>query len=332
MGITIIMNAASPDYDFGAFEDFPSLEQFTAHYQDEETCARALFQAKWPRGFRCPRCSYSRYTIVNRRRLPLFECGSCHHQASITVGTIMEKSRTPLVQWFKAMYLHTRNEGISALRLMTIIGTTYKTAWLICHKIRDAITQSDADVRLTGNVHINCAQYGTPYNPTAYRHPQEHPLLVGASVDPNGTISYLKIKQVATDDLWEDMVTPSGRETFIQEHVDASRATITAVIKKYSFQRNRQLLALGRQASWWIDSVFCGIGAKHLQAYLDQYCFLYNLANNRKSNFISLLERCATTPVLTYANLINKPDKTPRTQTLVALYPKLVRRTSRRAG
>lgn len=313
-------------------EEFASLEQFVAHYHDEDTCMRALFRAKWPNGFRCPRCSYTRYTPVYRRRLPLFECNACGHQASVTVGTVIEKSRTPLVLWFQAFYLHTLPEGISAVRLMEAIKTTYKTAWLICHKIREAMKEADADVRLCGIVHINCAQYGRPYNPTTYRHPQEQQLLIGASTDVCGEFDYLKIQHVDQSHLWgEGIISTSGKDEFVREHV-AAGAQVTANLLKFSPRRNRKLLAISRDASAWINTVFCGIGAKHLQAYLVQFCYLYNLGRHNKSAFHTLLNHCAVTKARTYAQLINKPDNSPRNLPLVSLYPQLIRLSKRNAG
>ncbi|MFD0670350.1 transposase [Cohnella sp. GCM10027633] len=328
------MFAKSSDSSEQAFnspkpDDFTSFEQFVAHYRDEDTCMRALFHAKWPRGFRCPRCSYSRYTPIHRRRLPLFECNACGHQASVTVGTVIEKSRTPLVLWFQAFYLHTLPEGISAVRLMEIIDTTYKTAWLICHKIREAMKEADANERLCGIVHINCAQYGRPYNPTVYRHPQEQPLLIGASADSNEEITYLKIQHVEELHLWsEGIISSSGKDAFIREHV-AADAQVTANLLKYSPRRNRKLLAIAREASNWINSVFCGIGAKHLQAYLNQFSYLFNLSKHAKPAFHTLLNHCAVTKASTYASIVGKLLNTPHNLPLVDLFPKLIRLSKR---
>ncbi len=290
------------------FSDYPSLELFRTNFNNEEVCASALFQAKWPHGYRCPRCAYSRYFPICRRRLPLFECCACGHQTSLTVGTIFEKSRTSLSNWFQALYLHSREPGISAIRLMDAIGTTYKTAWLIGHKIRHAMSRSEAQERLSGNVHINCSQYGRPFNPTVYRHPQEHPLLIGATVDLAGEVRHLKIKQIHASHLIEDRVTPAGRYAFIHAHVDSDCTSIASVIHKFSPKRNRNLLAIGRKASRWINDTFCGIGPKHLQAYLEQFSYLFNHSRRHEPAFRPLLQSCATTKSCTYALLISKPS------------------------
>lgn len=301
--------------------NLPSLEQFNSHFNNEETCILALYQAKWPKGYRCPRCSYTRYYSIRRRRLPLFECSSCNHQTSLTINTIFEKSRTPLTLWFQAIYLHMQTPGISASNLMLIIGTTYKTAWLMSHKIRHAMMESDSNKRLCGLVKVNCAQYGRPYNPTISRHPKEHPLLVGASLANDGAILYIKVKQVPKQHLHENRVIPLGRDAFIHDHVDSRNAMITSVIQKYSPLRDRQLLSICKQASRWINNVYCGIGAKHLQAYLDHFCYLFNFRNP----FSLHLNRCVSTAVCTYKMLIDKPKDGVLPRPIIAIYPHMIK-------
>jgi transposase-like protein len=73
-----------------------SLASFVARFHTEEACADYLFQIKWPNGFDCPRCHHHQYYQTTTRRLPLYECTHCHHQASLTVGTVMKGSRTPV--------------------------------------------------------------------------------------------------------------------------------------------------------------------------------------------------------------------------------------------
>jgi transposase-like protein len=92
-----------------------SLASFVARFNSEEACADYLFQIKWPHGFVCPRCHHHDYYKMTTRRLPLYECAHCHHQASLTVGTVMEGSRTPLQKWFIAFYRLSQPHSINAL-------------------------------------------------------------------------------------------------------------------------------------------------------------------------------------------------------------------------
>ncbi len=285
-----------------------TFELFCETFKDEHSCIQALFTARWPNGFRCPQCACPSYYEIRTRRLPLFECRSCRVQTSLIVGTIMEGSRTPLSLWFQAIFLHAQPRGISASRLAEIIGTTYKTAWLICHKIRQAMSATDSKELLSGIVRINCGVYGRPYNPTVFRHPQEQPLLAAASLDNNGQFAYVKIKQVPDKYLIYDRITNGGKHHFIENYVSPDVKNVNAVILKFSPGRYRPLIQLCERASNWINYVFSGIGPKHLQSYLDQFCFGTNNMDRSSSRFLHLLKCAASSSVITYPQLISRVD------------------------
>ncbi|MFC6549873.1 hypothetical protein [Cohnella cellulosilytica] len=220
----------------------------------------------------------------------------------------MEGSRTPLTLWFQALFLHARPKGISAFRLASVIGTTYKTAWLICHKIRHAMSACDSQELLSGLVRVNCGGYGRPHNPTVFRHPQKQPLILGGTISAEAGITHLKIKQVPDRHLIQDRITSLGSHEFVQKHVDSAKADITIVIQEFSIHRYRPLLQMASNASNWINWTFSGIGPKHLQSYLDQYCFGYNQLQRKTNPFQVLLSYIAITPTLTYLNLIQRED------------------------
>jgi hypothetical protein len=295
-------------------DDTLTFELFCSQFHNEEVCIQALFAARWPEGFCCPRCAHRHFYVIQSRRLPLFECRSCHLQTSLIAGTIMEGSRTSLTLWFQAFFLHAQPEGLSATRLTSIIGTTYKTAWLICHKIRHAMSHADSRELLTGLVRVNWGIYGNPYNPTVFRHHQEHPLLAGASINHEGEFTHLKIKQVSDEYLQDDHITPWGGHAFKSQHVDPAATEVIVVNQKFSRHRYIPLIRICREASHWINDIFKGIGAKHLQSYLDQFCFGFNMPKRNNNVFNSLLQLCTTTPTLTYPILIHRENKSPQTK------------------
>lgn len=174
-----------------------SLEQFQNHFSTDSAYIEYIFQTKWPEGFSCPRCKHNHAYVTTPRRLPLYECSHCRHQTTLISGTIMEGSRTGLSKWILALFIFSRtNKGTTAIELSKFIKVTYKTAWLILYKIRSMIHSSDAQTPLSGSVCINSAIYGRPYNPSVDKHPQEHLLLIGSSVNESNESTYLKIKHV----------------------------------------------------------------------------------------------------------------------------------------
>jgi transposase-like protein len=113
-----------------------TLEEFVQKFNTEQACADYLYEQKWPDGYCCPRCEERQASKITTRRLHLYECLHCGHQASLTVGTVMENSSTDLRKWFTAFYLVSRQWGISAVELRDRIEVTYKTAWLMLMFIR----------------------------------------------------------------------------------------------------------------------------------------------------------------------------------------------------
>jgi transposase-like protein len=105
-------------------------------FASDEACADYVAACRWPDGFSCPRCSNGQaYALVGRRR---WQCASCRYQVSVTAGTILHNSKTPLTTWFWAAYLMTTDKrGLSALLLQRQLGIgRYETAWMILHKLR----------------------------------------------------------------------------------------------------------------------------------------------------------------------------------------------------
>jgi len=135
--------------------------EFQRKFGTERQCREHLFRKRWPKGFACPRCGHGEHFDVQSRRL--CQCKKCGHQASVTAGTTMDKTRTPLAKWFLAIFLMAEDKrGISALALKGRIGVAYQTAWAMCHKIRHAMGSRDAGQRMGGAVEMDEAFFGPP--------------------------------------------------------------------------------------------------------------------------------------------------------------------------
>lgn len=276
--------------------DDPSFESFCRRFHSEQTCAEALFHARWPDGFRCPSCSHNRYYTISTRRLPLYECASCRRQTSVIAGTVLEGSATPLTRWFQALFLLSQPDGISSLRLSKILEVTYKTAWLISHKLRHAMQQADLVVPLSGWVRIESFNYGAAFFPDA-----RQPLLIGASIDEQGTVTQVKIKQPDPRHVDNErrIVEKAGISDFVKNHTDGLNVrTCPPISRSHPF-----IHPFKRAVCGWLNETFNGIGAKHLQAYVDEFAFRINLALRRVPAFPELLGWCARTPVLIYRAL-----------------------------
>jgi transposase-like protein len=95
----------------------------------------------WPNGPYCPRCGgFDRITTVKGGRAGLRRCGPCKREFTVTVGTLFEHSKVPLHKWFQAAHLlASSKKGISAHQLHRTLKVSYKTAWFMEHRLREAM-------------------------------------------------------------------------------------------------------------------------------------------------------------------------------------------------
>lgn len=130
------------------------MTDFTDPIFNNEDAARAHLEAiRWPHGPNCPHCGNADPSTIAKiegkkktHRTGLFYCNECKGQFTVTVGSVMEKSKVPLHKWVFAFHLFAASKkGMSAHQLHRMIGVTYKTAWFMAHRIREAMAPSPKD-------------------------------------------------------------------------------------------------------------------------------------------------------------------------------------------
>lgn len=143
-----------PDKKPGSYSSM-SLLEFQQAFPNERACYEFLFHHFWPNGFSCHHCQGTKTWFLPSRTI--FECAGCGQQISLTAGTLFQKSKVPLHLWFWVIFLMaTDKKGCSALKAQQLLGIgSYKTAWLMTHKIRDAMQQRDSNYRLAGTIEVD---------------------------------------------------------------------------------------------------------------------------------------------------------------------------------
>lgn len=143
------------------FQKGLSFGDFVQRYGTEEGCEQELAEQRWPGGFKCPACGGGEYSNFRRGRLLYYQCCSCRHQSSLISGTVMASSKLPLRMWFLAAYvLSQAKNNVSALELMRHLGVCYQTAWLLKHKLMEAMRVRELTRTLGGTVQIDEAFLG----------------------------------------------------------------------------------------------------------------------------------------------------------------------------
>ena len=136
-----------------------SLNEFIKTYGSEARCFDALYAWRWPNGYQCPYCGHDKGCQLKTRKLQ--QCNRCHHQTSITAGTLFESTRLPLAIWFQAIYLISQDKkGVSAMELHRHLGISYHAAWRMKHKLMQAMLEREQDKTLSGFIEIDDAYLG----------------------------------------------------------------------------------------------------------------------------------------------------------------------------
>lgn len=131
------------------------LMKLITKFDTDEKCRIALEKLRWPEGVRCIRCGSEKISRNYKRNQ--FECTPCGYHFSVTAGTIFHDSHLPLRKWFIATYLICESKkGVSALQLKRVLGVAYKTAWYLCHRIREAVKDADSELLGLASGFVEC--------------------------------------------------------------------------------------------------------------------------------------------------------------------------------
>lgn len=118
------------------------------HFTDEIKAREHLEAIRWPSGPVCPHCCSTdgAYRLEGSKHRPgLLKCKDCREQFSVTVGTVFERSKVPLAKWLLATHLLcSSKKGISSHQIARTLGVTYKTAWFMTHRIREAMKPAES--------------------------------------------------------------------------------------------------------------------------------------------------------------------------------------------
>lgn len=157
----------------------PNLIETARAFASEENCHTYLEAARWPNGVRCPRCDHdgvSKFTLKGKLRTYadgsmkatpdrfLYQCLKCKYQFAATTGTLFSDTHLPLGKWMLAVALMCNaKKGVSAKQMERDMGVSYKTAWYLNHRIREAMDEG-LDGLFAGTVEADETYVGGKYD------------------------------------------------------------------------------------------------------------------------------------------------------------------------
>ncbi len=121
-------------------------------FHDEAKALAHLEASRWPNGATCPHCGSDRVRkMEGKTQAGMFLCNDCRDKFTVRTGSVMERSHVPLHKWLLATHIMAASKkGMSAMQMSRMIGVTYKTAWFLCHRIREAMDEADGNTPLGG--------------------------------------------------------------------------------------------------------------------------------------------------------------------------------------
>jgi transposase-like protein len=124
------------------------LRRLIARLGYEEGARQYLERLRWPGGTRCPRCDGASVLRLQARRK--YHCATCKYQFRVTAGTRLHDSHVPGWKWLVAVEMMMSSaEPLTAAELREAMGGSFKTAWFLLHRIREALT-TEADHSVAG--------------------------------------------------------------------------------------------------------------------------------------------------------------------------------------
>ncbi len=188
-------------------------------FTDDDKAREAFEGIRWPDGPYCPHCGNAEQEKIakghgNAHRHGLYYCAACNGQFTVTVGTVAEDSKIPLSKWLFAMHLMgASKKGMSTLQLSRMLGITYKSAWFLCHRIREAMAPTnpspiggESKIVESDETFIGGKAKNRAY---AKKEPKKHTVLT--LVERNGESRSFYVANVKAKTLREKIVTTVSR-------------------------------------------------------------------------------------------------------------------------
>ena len=194
-------------------------------FTDAEKAREHLEGINWPKGPFCPHCGEAEHVTRlqgKSHRAGLIQCNSCHKNFTVTVGTVFERSKIPLNKWLLATYLLAASKkGMSSHQLHRMLGVTYKTAWFMTHRIREAMKPADVPPMGGPNSYVEVDEtfVGGKAKNRAYRKPAKKKAVVALverdNLMGNGKVRSFHVGNVDSLVLRPLIVTHVTRDTYL---------------------------------------------------------------------------------------------------------------------
>ncbi len=262
------------------------------HFKDPEKARQYLESQVWPNGPVCPHCGVvgEHYELKGKTTRPgLYKCRACREPFTVTVGTVFERSKIPLNVWLQAVYLLcSSKKGMSSHQLHRTLGVTYKTAWFMTHRIREAM-KNDSPTKLGGGgkiVEADGTYWGKKPGVKKMRQGSADKEKIFSLIERGGQVRSFHVPDVTSKTLRPLMLQQIDQDT----HLMTDQASAYNKFKRGDFKSHRKVNHLrgeyvrGIVYTNTIESYFNvlkrglygtyqRVGSQHLKRYLSEFDF-----------------------------------------------------------
>ncbi len=270
------------------FEQFPT----------QESCIKYLEKVRWGDQVVCPYCKSERTAPAEHRH----RCYNCKTSFSVTVGTIFHHTHLPLQKWFLAiMLMLNAKKGLSALQLSRDLRVNKNTAWRMNMQIRKAMNQVEHRNILQGIVEMDETYIGGKPRKGTKGDGKDGKHKPGRGTKKAPVIGAVQREgSVAAKAVDKKNMKGRNMRAFIRQHVNTEKSSLyTDEYKAYMGMSKVLPHSVIRHSDWYVDGdvhtntiesfwallkrgmfgQFHSVSRRHLQRYVDEFCYRYNLRN-----------------------------------------------------
>jgi transposase-like protein len=298
----------------------------TKQFNTEVKCLDYIEKMRWPNGeLGCVHCGeVGRVSKITRsegknKRSRIYQCLACGKQFSATSGTIFNDTHLPLIKWFMAIALICEaKKGISAKQVERHLGVNYRTAWHLCHRIREAMKEGFS--LLTGEVEIDETYVGPKVLRKGKPYPKrtEKDVVLGM-VERGGRLRLLPVpdaKRAILQPVIEKHVSRDVDVIYTDEHPIYEFGLKDSYPGKHRMIAHKKSYAIGRTHTNTIENCFSlfkrgligqfhHVSIKHLGRYCNEFSYRFNRRGEQLAMFDGTLNRLLLGEMLPYRVLVS---------------------------
>ncbi len=262
-------------------------------FHNEETARQHLESIRWPTGAICPHCGGTERNVAlngKAHRTGLYFCGDCREQFTVTVGTVFERSKIPIHKWILATHLMCASKkGIASKQIERMLEVTYKTAWFMSHRIREAMKPTGGGLLGSGGNPVEADETYIGNKPgVAKRAGYAHKEAIFSLVEREGSVrsfhvtdvkaETLKAKLLANVDTKARLMTDKGgqyRKTknFFPKHEQVDHGAGEYVRGSVHTNTIEGFFSIFKRG---IYGTYQHVSSQHLGRYTTEFDFRYN--------------------------------------------------------